>query len=280
MMTPQSLTQTLHQQRLIEPPKFVPERVHYETQVGSVAYGVSQQRSDLDVCGFCVPPREVVFPHLAGEIPGFGRQLQRFDQFQKHGLVVTERDEVIDLTIYNITRFVSLCMENNPNMIEALFTPQRCVLYASELGTMMRERRHVFLHKGAYHKFLGFAHSQRHKMRHKQPEGKRAAIVQEHGYDVKFAYHAVRLLDEAEQLLAEGDLDLERGRERLIAIRSGAWTMAQVEQYCDQQEAALGSLYETSALAHSPDEASVKALLLDCLEQAWGSLEGCGSFGR
>ena len=38
-----------------------------------------------------------------------------------------------------------------------------------------------------------------HKMRTKEPEGKRRAIIEEFGFDVKFAYHVVRLLNEVEQ---------------------------------------------------------------------------------
>jgi hypothetical protein len=44
----------------------------------------------------------------------------------------------------------------------------------------------------------------------------------------KFAYHTVRLLNEAERLLLQGDLDLQRNREQLESIRRGEWTEARV----------------------------------------------------
>jgi hypothetical protein len=112
-------------------------------------------------------------------------------------------------------------MDNNPNMIESLFTALRCVQHASPIATMLRGRRDLFLHKGAYHKFKGFAHSQRHKMLNKNPEGKHLAIIERFGFDVKFAYHAIRLLLEGQQILTERTLDLEAHRDILIAIRSG-----------------------------------------------------------
>ena len=164
------ITKQLSSEGLITPPGFLVDAVAYETEVGSVAYGVSQRGSDLDVYGFCVPPKEVVFPHLAGEIPGFGRQKQRFDQFQKHGVDRPEDEVVYDVTIYSIVRYVMLCMENNPNMLESLFTPSHCVLYETPISAILRERRSVFLHKGAWHKFRGFAHSQLHKMAIKDPK--------------------------------------------------------------------------------------------------------------
>lgn len=273
--TPLSTTAQLTQRGLIKPPAFVPDHVHYETEVGSVAYGVSQQRSDLDIYGFCIPPREMVFPHLAGEVFGFGRQHQRFDNYVQHHIKDDKNNVVWDLTIYSITKYLQLCMENNPNMVESLFTAERCVLYTSPIAQMIRERRDLFLHKGAYHKFKGFGHSQLHKMLSKNPEGKRMAIIEQYGFDVKFAYHAIRLLLEARQILTQGQLDLELHRDTLMAIRAGEWTMAQVEARFKELEAELEPLYAASTLRHSPDEDAIKDLLLDCLEQAWGSLAGC-----
>ncbi|MEM1347782.1 MAG: nucleotidyltransferase domain-containing protein [Myxococcota bacterium] len=270
-----SITRTLADRGLIGPPKFVPAAVAYETEMGSVAYGVAQRASDVDVYGFCVPPAELVFPHLTGAIPGFGRQIQRFEQFQKHGIDDPEQGVQWDITIYSIVRFFQLSMENNPNMIEGLFTPQRCVLYATPVGAIARDARRAFLHKGGWHKFKGFAYSQIRKMNVKEPEpdSKRAELVERFGYDTKFAYHAVRLIDEGEQLLRTGDLDLEASKERLLAVRNGEWTKEQVEQYFKTKEQELDALYKTTeAVPHSPDESVIRGVLMSCLEEAWGSV--------
>ena len=87
--------------------------------------------------------------------------------------------------------------------------------------------------------FGGYAYSQLHKMRTKKPEGKRIETIEKYGYDVKFAYHVVRLLDEVEQILTIGDLDITRDRERLKAIRSGEWEMERVEQHFENKERIL-----------------------------------------
>src|SRR5688500_2656981 len=76
-----SVTQRLAARKLALPPKWLPNAVAYETIMGSVAYGVSSDTSDMDVYGFCIPPKEMIFPHLAGEIPGFGTQVQRFEVY-------------------------------------------------------------------------------------------------------------------------------------------------------------------------------------------------------
>jgi predicted nucleotidyltransferase len=216
----------------------------------------------------------MVFPHLAGEIQGFGRQKKKFEQYQQHHVYRQDNKKEYDLSIYSIVKYFQLCMDNNPNMIDSLFVPQRCVLYCSKIGNMVRERRRDFLHKGSWHKFKGYSFSQVNKMKTKNPDGKRKEIVEKYGYDLKFAYHTVRLLNEVEQIMMEHDLDLQRNREQLKAIRRGEWTLDQVEQYFDEKERALEDLYIKSTLPYKPDEKKIKQLLFDCLEEHYGSLQG------
>jgi hypothetical protein len=138
---------------------------------------------------------------------------------------------------------------------------------------MVREKRRMFLHKGSWHKFKGYSYSQMHKMQTKErTESKRKELIEKYGFDVKFGYHVVRLLNEVEQILTEGDLDLERNREQLKAIRNGEWTLDQLKDYFSSKERELETLYTSSKLPHGPDEGAVKQLLLDCLEQHFGSL--------
>jgi hypothetical protein len=50
------------------------EGTQYLVHMGSDAYGVSSNSSDIDAYGFCIPPKSYIFPHLSGEIEGFGKQ--------------------------------------------------------------------------------------------------------------------------------------------------------------------------------------------------------------
>lgn len=101
-------------------------------------------------------------------------------------------------------------------------------------------------------------------------------IVEEFGFDVKFAYHLVRLLFEVEQILTTGDLNLRRNSEELKSIRRGEWTEQQVRDFFAEKEKALERIYEESTvIPWGPREDEIKQLLLDCLMEHWGSLEGC-----
>ena len=101
----------------------------------------------------------------------------------------------------------------------------------------------------------------------------RAEKVKTQGADFKFLSHAVRLLDEVEQILTLEDLNLQRDKERLKAIRRGEWSTEQIEEFFSQKEKDLETAYNESKLPWGPDEAKIKELLLNCLEHHYGSLE-------
>jgi ribosomal protein L37AE/L43A len=113
------------------------------------------------------------------------------------------------------------------------------------------------------------------KKKVKRKGSKRQESVEKYGYDVKFAYHVVRLLNEVEQIMMEGDLDLMRNREQLKSIRRGEWKEEDIRDYFTKKEKELETLYEKSTLPWGPDEGKIKQLLLHCLEEHYGNLEKC-----
>lgn len=270
------LIERLHSKGLIKPPPYVIGGTQYLTIMGSQAYAVNNDDSDLDLYGWCIPPKDMIFPHLRGEIPGFGLQVQKFEQFQQHGVIEKDHNKEYDLNIYSIVKYFQLVMENNPNMIDSLFTDETCALKSTKISNHVRDNRKTFLSKKAWHTFKGYAYAQMKKMRTKEhnPEGKRFHMIEKYGYDVKFAYHVVRLLNEVEMILIDHDLDLRRNNDQLKEIRAGLWTMDQIEAYFLMKERALEETYVKSTLRHKPDEPAIKKILLEVLEEHFGTLQG------
>ncbi len=271
-------------------PSWLPDNVQYLTQMGSHAYGVNRADSDHDVYGFVMPPKEVIFPHLAGQIIGFGELKHINERWNvwhtpekkdgQPGLIDPDNGKEYDFQLYNIVDYFQLVMEGNPNMVDSLFTPSECVLHSTKVGDMVRENRKLFLTKKVWHTFKGYAYKQMRKMGSMQRTGKRKAVVEEHGFDLKFAYHVVRLLNEVEQLLTEGDMDLRRNREQLKAIRNGEWTKEQVESYFARKEVELEVLYNESKLPWGIEEDNrknkIRRLLFECIEEHYGSVSKFG----
>jgi predicted nucleotidyltransferase len=152
-------------------PSFLKDNVHYEVLMGSIAYGVNTDISDIDIYGFCIPPKLWIFPHSFGYIHNFGKKPKDFGQFQKHHILDKNDGKEYDIVIYNIVKYFQLCMENNPNMVDSLFVPERCVLHSSNIGNHVRENRKLFLSKKSWHTFKGYAFSQLHKVKTKKYQG-------------------------------------------------------------------------------------------------------------
>jgi predicted nucleotidyltransferase len=181
-------TERLTKLGLITPPNFVVSNTMYEVVMGSFAYGVSSDTSDYDLYGWCIPPVNVIFPHLDGEILGFDSQPRRFEQYQKHHVLDADalggRGRNYDITVYNIVKYFKLIMQNNPNMIDSLFVPQNCILHCTQVGQMVRERRQMFLHRGCWHRFKGYAFSMLKKAKIKNHRGLKEVVRFEDEYSV------------------------------------------------------------------------------------------------
>jgi predicted nucleotidyltransferase len=271
------LIQELTKKELINPPKWLPDNVIYLVNTGSVMYGCSTNDSDKDVTGIVIPLKTDVFPHLRGEIVGFGRHCQRFEQWQQHHILDSSTKKSYDLTIYSIIQYFQLAMIGNPNTLELMFAPRDCVLHTSEIGELLRDNRKLFLHKGTFHKHKGYCWQQLKRSQSQEKTGKRKETVEEFGFDPKAVYHVYRLIDQCDQILSTGDLDLRRISEQLKFIRQGNISIEEVQAYYTEKEKFLTKLYETSDIVpYAPDEEKIKALLVKCLELHYQKLgEDC-----
>lgn len=275
----------LTKRNLVTPPQWLPTNTMYLTVVGSHAYGVADTTvrdkiPDYDVYGWTIPPKTLVFPHLSGHIRGFGPEPQNFDKpFQKHHVIDPDanagRGKEWDFTIYGIVAFFELCRENNPNILDSLYTPEHCVLHCTQIGRKVRDKRHLFLSKLCWKKYRGYASAQLRKAVGKKPEGTRREIIERYGFDVKFLYNIIRLYDQAEQILLEGTMDLQRAREIMKAVRAGEWSLKQVQDWVYEKDKALEAIYPSCQLPEQPPIEPIKQLLISCLEEHYGSIQEC-----
>lgn len=128
-------------------------------RVGSHLFGTSTPESDEDYFGVFMPPDETIF--------GF----QKCDEVD---LGFVDKDDTgrntksaVDFKIHDYRKFIKLVMENNPNFIQSIFVDRKNILEKDEHGFADRllSLRDRIVHKGAYRKFVAYAHSQQHKMK-------------------------------------------------------------------------------------------------------------------
>lgn len=270
-----SILNKLIKQQLIYPPTFLEDNVNYEVIMGSYAYGCNDpEKSDLDIYGFCMPPLKYIFPHTAGEIFGFDKQTERFEQFQSHHIVSDNKE--YDLTCFSIIKFFRLCADCVPNTLDSLFVPFNCILFQTQLGQHVRENRKIFLSKKAFHSYKGYSFAQFSKLKNKTTSSnpRRQANIDQYKMDLKHGYHLVRLLCQLEQMLLEGDMDLQRNKEMLKSIRKGDWSFEDLEKWFSEKERLLERLnLESTAIPDKIPEELIKKLLIECLEMHYGSLD-------
>lgn len=94
----------------------------------------------------------------------------------------------------------------------------------------------------------------------------RSAMEAESGYDRKHAMHLCRLGRMCRELLTEGVVRVRRpDADELLAIRNGAWTFEQLEEYADQLDAELQEIAKTSKLPRQPDREKLDQLIIEMI---------------
>lgn len=121
-------------------------RLIYEYVRGSHAYGLNTPQSDIDTGGVYVAETDEVL----GLRAGYKEQIS---------------DSKSDNVWYEVGRFLELCLNSNPNMLEALFIPERCVRYCAPEMKLILEHREKFLSKKAFNALCGYAIEQIKKAR-------------------------------------------------------------------------------------------------------------------
>ena len=111
----------------------------FEAIMGSKAFGTSLPTSDTDIRGVFMQP---------------------IDDILEYGYVEQVSDKTNDIVFYELKRFISLAISNNPSILELLFAPEDCILEISEIWKILRFHCHSFLSKKCRHTFAGYAINQ------------------------------------------------------------------------------------------------------------------------
>ncbi|MFZ5987389.1 MAG: DNA polymerase beta superfamily protein [Bacillota bacterium] len=109
------------------------------TTAGSIAYGTNVDTSDIDIRGITVETKQ--------DIMG----LSSFEQFE---------DRATDTVVYGLKKFIILCLNSNPNVLEILGTRPEHLLVISVEGQLLRDNVDLFLSKKAIQSFGNYATAQ------------------------------------------------------------------------------------------------------------------------
>jgi hypothetical protein len=235
-------------------------------QVGSGVHGTSiAGQDDRDEMGICLEPRRFVtgLARVPAGTSAGGREVV-FEQYQRHtvwdspgGLANRSGAGVLDVVVYSARKWCRLALDGNPTVLLALFVPDEEVVHRDEVGAELVAEAPRFVSRLAADRFLGYLQSQRAAMTGESgAHTNRPELVATHGYDTKFAMHALRLGLQGAELLTTGRITLpvpEPDRSRLRAVRRGEVELAEVLEAVDDAARRLEELRESARLPDQPD---------------------------
>lgn len=96
----------------------------------------------------------------------------------------------------------------------------------------------------------------------------RSVLESKFGYDTKHAYHLVRLMRMAREVLEGKGVIVKRpDAQELLEIRRGVWSYDQLMEWFDKQDELLGKLYMGSSLPFGPDQEKLDKLCEDMISE-------------
>ncbi len=208
--------------------------VIYRCIVGSRAYGLAEEDSDVDRRGFYLPPADLHWSLFS--IP---EQLE---------------DKETEECYWELQKFLTLALKANPNILECLYTP--LVELATPLAQELLDSRAIFLSKLIYQTYNGYVLSQFRKLnKHLEKHGR---------IKWKHAMHLIRLLLSGITILEEGfvPVRLDEHREELLAIRRGQRSWSEVDAWRLRLHEEFDAAFADTDLPEQPDYEAANAFLV------------------
>jgi predicted nucleotidyltransferase len=218
---------------------------------GSYAYGTEGKDSDKDYRGVMMPLESQIFG------------LERFEQ-----QIIKE----IDITIFEMRKFVHLASNCNPNILELLFIDRHNHrLKETDLWKEIKTQRYLFLSKRIYHTYGGYAASQSKRLtmldKSSTENKQRLDLIERYGYDTKKAQHLVRLLRTAIEILIEGTIHVFRPDRLLLKdIKNGKYSLKEIIGMEKDLRNKLENAYLKSELPNKVDYNKINRILIDLMK--------------
>lgn len=208
--------------------------IHYRCVVGSQAFGLSDENSDVDRRGFYLPPADL--------------------HWSLYGVPEQVEENSTQEVYWELQKFLVMALKANPNILECLHTP--IVEQASPLARELLANRQAFLSRLVYQTYNGYVMSQFRKL--EQDLRARGAIKWKH------AMHLMRLLLSGIDVLRGGELRvrLDEHRPALLDIKHGRTSWEDLDAWRRRLHRDFDDAFATTRLPERPDYDWANAFLL------------------
>jgi predicted nucleotidyltransferase len=215
----------------------------YRCVVGSRAFGLDTELSDVDRRGIYLPPAD-----LQWSLYGVPEQLENNETQEAY---------------WELGKFVRLALKANPGILECLYTTE--VEEATDLARELLGMRQIFLSKLVYQTFNGYVLSQFKKL--EQDLRTHGAIKWKH------AMHLIRLLLSGITIMREHRVPVRvvEHRDRLLAIKRGELPWEEVDAWRLQLHKSFDKAFSSTSLPDRPDFDRANAFVIRARRAMVGS---------
>jgi hypothetical protein len=233
------------------------------TLAGSHAHGINTEASDFDYVSVTMAPLESTLG-IAPEVK------TKIEPDAPDGTRAAAGD--VEHTTYELRHFLKLATQGNPNILVPLFCAPEHITHITSAGMGLRMLAPAVVSMQAVHRHLGYLDAQYGRMRgigpHQSRKPSRPELVEAHGYDTKYAAHALRLAWQGIDLACFGKIVLPMRlteQKTLLAIRAGHWEEAKVCEVIEHNRDILRDHVNgvlTSKLPEHPDYDEINRWLI------------------
>jgi predicted nucleotidyltransferase len=212
----------------------------YRCVMGSQAYGLETEESDVDRRGIYLAPAEL--------------------QWSLFGAPEQFEDNAAQAVYWELQKFLIMALRANPNILECLYSP--LVEKTTPLAEELLSLRQRFLSQMIFQTFNGYALSQFKKI--EQDLRNQGEVRWKH------AMHLLRLLLTGAATLREQRVPVrvERHRERLLAVKAGTVPWSEVNAWRRELHEDFAKALAETRLPERPDYEKANEFLLNARRQA------------
>ena len=216
---------------------------------------------DVDIISIGIPEKHFYFP--------VNKSLVSKDS-------ITTYIDSFDIVWYEFVKAMSMMTQCNPNLLPMLWLNDEHYIKVSRWGELLIANRDAFASRlNVYNAFTGYARQQIDRLQRGATDAsymgaKRRALVEEYGYDTRYAAHAIRLFKMGIEYLLTGKLNVfrESDREELISIKQGKLPLEYVKEYAIELEEVAKESVLMSVLPDAPDFEWIQKFTTNCVLDA------------
>jgi hypothetical protein len=216
------------------------KRVIFRCVIGSRAYGLDDEESDVDRRGVYLPAAT--------------------QHWSLYGVPEQIENEATQEAYWELQKFIVLALKANPNVLECLYSP--IVETATPLAEELLGMKEVFMSRLVYQTYNGYVMSQFKKMQ--------ADIRNQGQVKWKHVMHLIRLLISGIKVLNEGfvPVRVDEHRDALLRIKAGEMPWDDVEAWRLKLHADFNDAFEKTTLPLRPDYEAANSFLVNARQLA------------